>query len=135
MSQSRIRRPGSSANRTSGHEALVRAVLDRLRWTLPPAQGHFWANATRAIYDERIGRWRKMRGDTGSADIVGVYLGRHVELEIKTGRATLQRNQREHAERVRTAGGHHIVIRAPEDVVPALAEVRRAVFGTPKGAA
>ena len=58
--------------------------------------------------------------EKGISDIIGIYQGRPLAIEIKTERGRLSEHQERFLERWKAAGGIAIVARSPNDVVKRL---------------
>jgi hypothetical protein len=94
-------------------------------------RGDCWIGANEQGYDEK-NRVRFGVGK-GGADLLGLVncesIGRYIELEVKTGNATLQPNQIERQNLVRMYGGYSRVVRSVEDAVEAILDCRRGNYG------
>lgn len=67
------------------------------------------------------GRYVRYGLGEGGADLIClVYPGRWVELEIKTGKARLQRNQKARKRLVERLGGAYYVVRSLEEAIEAI---------------
>lgn len=64
--------------------------------------------------------WQGAMSEKGISDIIGIYQGRPLAIEIKTDRGRLSEYQEKFIERWRAAGGIGIVARSPGDVIKAL---------------
>jgi hypothetical protein len=78
----------------------------------------FWyRNNSGAMVSEYKGVKRFMRfGATGSPDIICVFFGRFVGIEVKTESGKQSEHQKAFAEKLRKAGGEYILARKLEDV-------------------
>lgn len=80
--------------------------------------GRFWSQPTGAAYrDGQLIRY----GMLGAADISGVLRGGYrVEIEVKTGRATQQQNQKIFEKNMKMWGAIYLVVRSPESALELL---------------
>lgn len=119
-----------SGSKRQPHNDLVRSALEHLAWKWK--DGFFWSNATRAIYDEKQGIWRKGVTYRGPADIIGVFHGMHVEFEAKTGRDTLKIWQRDHRDLIQRKGGFYYVFHDTKELESAMADIEARIVGISK---
>jgi penicillin-binding protein-related factor A (putative recombinase) len=71
------------------------------------------------IYDLKIGRFRKQFGQfkrLGVSDIIGIYKGRFLSIEVKSKDGRLSKDQKRWLSDVEAHGGIAIVARSVEDV-------------------
>lgn len=91
---------------TELHQYVVKNVLI----TMSKPHSMVWANNTGVgrdlNYDDRIIRF----GLKGSSDIIGLYKGIFLAIEIKTGNAVQNKFQKNFEKRVRQIGGIYVVI-------------------------
>lgn len=94
------------------HNRLVRAIIIAL---CESRLCIVWENPTGAAYrDGQLIRY----GLKGSADITGILItGRRLEIEVKTGNATQQVNQKNYEAMIKKFGGIYIVARSVEDAL------------------
>jgi penicillin-binding protein-related factor A (putative recombinase) len=81
---------------------------------------------TTGIYDEKKKTFRAQRGlfkRRGVSDIVGIYKGRFLSIEVKSAKGRLSEEQSDWLYDVEEHGGIAIVARSVDDVVEALALV------------
>lgn len=100
---------------------IMRAALVNLT---APADWMFWRNNTglfRSLDGSRIVRI----GVKGAADILGSAAGRAVAVETKTNVGQLSKEQGLWAAAFRKAGGLYLVVRNPDEAVPALVAALR----------
>lgn len=71
-------------------------------------------------YKVRFGVW-----NPGGADLVGLFRGRYVEIEIKTPTGRQSPEQRKHQAMVEGKGGLYFVVRSEQDAHDLLAELHR----------
>lgn len=73
---------------------------------------------TTASYDPKIGRFRKCSRwyRRGVSDILGIYLGKFIALEVKTKKGYPSELQKLFLNDVHKAGGYGAVVRCEEDV-------------------
>ncbi len=62
-----------------------------------------------------VKKWIPSSTRKGTADIHGVYNGRHLSIEVKIGRDIMSQNQHKEADRIRRAGGLYFVVTCPDD--------------------
>ena len=107
---------------TAEHTQLVKDCLSKLAIMGYAA----WENKTGATeIEERFVKF----GKKGSADIIaplplvinGMTYGIHVEIEVKTGKASLQKNQKTHRCVIGKYGCPHYVVRSVDSMVEQLA--------------
>jgi hypothetical protein len=80
--------------------------------------GRFWAQPTGAAF--RDGTFIRY-GFLGAADITGVLKGGYrVEIEVKTGRATQQQNQKIFEKNMKMWGAIYLVVRSVDDALNCL---------------
>lgn len=77
--------------------------------------GRYWSQPTGAAWrDGKLIRY----GFLGAADISGVLKGGYrVEIEVKTGRATQQQNQKIFEKNMKMWGAIYLVVRSEEDAL------------------
>lgn len=77
-----------------------------------------WKVQTVGIYDQKIGGYRKAGANymRGVADIIGIYNGRLLAIEVKSRIGKLSELQKIFLQRVREEGGIAMVARSIEDV-------------------
>jgi hypothetical protein len=115
----------SGGARSAAHKELVRAIL----MDLGAGPGwRIWENEGDVAHP----RWapntlKRFGGPKGSADISGVAapFGCRVELEVKTGKAQPEADQRNFLAMVNRHGGVGRVVRSVEDARAALLEAQR----------
>lgn len=86
----------------------------------------FWVQATGGIYDPGRGIFRKLNGKhqmVGVADILGIYRGRPLAIEVKAGKNKPSDAQRIFLASFERAGGLAVVAYSVEDVVKAFEQV------------
>lgn len=103
----------SAFNRRKGHDQLVASALDMIRAKCGPCV-FAWVNKTQAGRTAE-GRWIGNRTHKGAADIVVCANGVYLELEAKTGKGRLSKEQQEQMDKVRSANGIYSVFRDPEE--------------------
>lgn len=117
-----------SGSKRQPHTALVRAGLDLLAWKYR-TRGHFWANSTRAIFDQKAETWRSGQVYRGPADIIGCYHGYHVEFEAKIGKDKLSLHQRNHRDQIWRTRGYHYVFHDTQELESAMADIEARIVG------
>ncbi len=78
-----------------------------------------WPNDSVGIYDPTKKRFRKKHSQfhrNGVADILGIWRGRPLAVEVKSERGRLSENQKDFLEVFKGCGGIAIVARSIEDV-------------------
>lgn len=77
-------------------------------------KGYFWKNHTTGIFDQRRGVFRKLGGYAikGVSDIIGIYQGRMVCLEVKSASGKLRPEQKKFLERMAELGAITAVVRS-----------------------
>lgn len=77
-----------------------------------------WKVKTTATFDTRIGRYRKTDAlyMKGVADILGIFRGKPLAIEVKTKKGRLSPEQKVFLERVNQEGGLGFVARSVEEV-------------------
>lgn len=99
-------------------------IQDAIRLVLNHPDGVWWRNncgvAERGGHKIRFGV-----GNPGGADLIGVFRGRFVAVEVKTpiGRQTPE--QRQFQQLVERKGGVYVVLRSADDARAWLAELER----------
>lgn len=97
------------------HNELVSQVLATLNLS---RLGRFWSQPTGVAY--RDGRFVRY-GFLGSADITGVLKGGYrVEIEVKTGKAKQQENQKIFEKNMKMWGAIYLVVRSVQDALDSL---------------
>ena len=117
-----------SGSKRQPHTALVRAGLELLCWKYKD-HGHFWANSTRAIYDQKAETWRSGQVYRGPADIQGCFHGYHVEFEAKVKPDKLSTYQRNHRDLIQRKGGHYYVFHDTKELESAMADIEARIVG------
>ena len=85
---------------------LTRCILAWLR-----INGHFGARVnTTGIYNEKLGKYIRSGSRKGMADITSVINGKHVSIEIKTGRDRMRTDQLKVKNEVEKTGGIYIIV-------------------------
>jgi len=93
-------------------------ILDYLKY-----RGVFcWRNNTGATtYQRKDGRKQFLRyGATGSPDIIGIFRGKFLGIEVKNKLGKVTNSQRLFLDRIKAEGGIALVARSTEDVERAL---------------
>lgn len=71
-------------------------------------------------YKVRFGCW-----NPGGGDLLGLFRGRYVELEIKTLTGRQSTEQRQHQQMVEAKGGLYFIVRSEDEARAVLAELHR----------
>jgi len=91
-----------------------------LRWLT--VNGYFGGRVnTTGIYNEKLKKYTYGGGRRGMADITAVIDGRHVSIEIKTGRDKMREAQIKVKNEIERAGGTYIVVRSFDDFLRQIA--------------
>jgi penicillin-binding protein-related factor A (putative recombinase) len=83
----------------------------------------FWVSDRVGIYDPRIGKFLANRNPyriKGIADILGIYQGKFLAIEVKTEKGVLSPEQKIFLDNINKEGGIAFVARSIEDVKEAL---------------
>lgn len=101
------------ANRYKNHQNLCNQVLNALQKRFP--EGRF--------FTRHVGMFRFLRSNgiikinkPGMSDIWGLYKGRHIEIEVKTGKARQTKDQKRWEKAVKEAECEYYLVRSVEDV-------------------
>lgn len=112
-------------NRTAPHTRLVNEIRlalgmipDLVLWSNPVK--HIWATVGAKGKKIRL----RMGIAIGSADLIGCLAGRFFAIEVKTGKATLEKDQVDWHRMVRAKGGFTCVARSVDDAIAAVARCR-----------
>lgn len=104
---------------------LMRQILVAVS-ALPGAL--FWRQQS-GVFRSLSGRETVRVGIPGMADLGGVYLGRSVQIEVKTPIGRLSKEQKRWKTAVERAGGVFVVARNPTDALTVLAALIDATSG------
>ena len=104
--------------RSMKKETLIQAeILKYLR-----SKGVFaWRQNNGGIWDAKLGMYRTHTGMKGVPDIIAVYHGRFIGVEIKSEKGKMSPDQFIFRERLLEAGGLYILARSVADVEAAMA--------------
>jgi hypothetical protein len=89
----------------------------------PGSERQITLNIRQLLRFHNIFHWKQWQGqfsEPGVADIIGIYQGKPLAIEIKTSRGKLSEIQADWLGRFAQAGGIVIIARSPEDVAEAL---------------
>lgn len=64
---------------------------------------------TTGLYDEKLGMFRNSGSTLGVADLVGIYRGKFIAIEVKVGKDSLRPMQIKFQARVEKAGGVYFI--------------------------
>lgn len=95
---------------------IENAILERLSYV---KDGFFWKSNTIGVYDPVKKVFRKSRSKyliNGVSDILGVYQGRFVAIEVKTAKGRVSENQKRFIDNINKHGGLAFVARSVADV-------------------
>lgn len=98
---------------------IENAILNYLAYV----DGFFWKNNSVGIYDAKKGLYRKSRNKfaiNGVSDIIGVYKGRAVFIEVKAKRGRLSPSQVKFLDEVKKQGAIAGVAKSVDDVIELL---------------
>jgi len=62
-----------------------------------------------------VKKWIPSATRKGTADIHGIYNGKHLSIEVKIGRDIMSQAQHKEMARIRKAGGYYFVVTSPDD--------------------
>ena len=85
-----------------------------------------WKNDTTGIYSEKRGAFIKRHSKfhmTGQSDILGIYQGKLLAIEVKAPKGRPTENQLQFLSRVKEEGGIAFIARSVDEVMNALKEV------------
>lgn len=87
----------------------------------------FWVAQTVGIYDQTKKLYRKpgRYHRNGVADILGVYLGIPIAIEVKSAKGVLSEHQRVFLDDFKRAGGIAIVARCVDDVIALFKKLKK----------
>ncbi len=83
---------------------------------LSTLDGLFWRNNTTGMFDPITKRYRANSSINGVSDILGIYRGIFVAIEVKTTKGRLSANQQEFLNQVALNRGLSFVARSVDDV-------------------
>lgn len=103
---------------------ITESVIKRHIVTYLKFRGIFcWVQMNVGIYDASQGKYRALNqfgAIKGVADILGIYNGRPLAIEVKTTRGVVSEFQKDFLIRFQAAGGISFVARSVDDVVKKL---------------
>jgi penicillin-binding protein-related factor A (putative recombinase) len=105
---------------------LERDIKRQIVQWLQYKQCFVWVNHSTGIFDPTQGRFRKLNGFgqiRGTADLLGIWKGKPLAIEVKTPTGRLSQYQAIFLERFAKAGGIAFVARSVEDVAKALSVI------------
>lgn len=106
--------------RGKGPESIIkRAICEYLSYKKGCL---FWVNSTVGIFDREKGIYRKNRSQfqrNGVADILGVYKGKPLAIEVKSLKGIVSQDQESFLNDFAKAGGIALVARSVDDVIQA----------------
>lgn len=112
--------PGLSRGRRkriSPESALQRSVIRYLSFALPKHEAIYFAVPNGGLRDVRVAQHLKAEGLTpGVADIMIIWRGRAIGIELKAEKGRLSENQKAWADQFTLAGGVYKVCRSIEEV-------------------
>lgn len=79
----------------------------------------FWKNPSAGYFDSKQKRFRRHVNPyalNGAPDLICIYRGLFIGLEVKSGKGKMSASQVEFERRVRAAGGHYYLVRSVSDV-------------------
>jgi hypothetical protein len=79
-----------------------------------------------AVYDQRLGIYRKGSGATaGMADVNAVMGGKSVSIEVKIGKDKIRESQLKVKAQIEQAGGVYIIVRSFDDFLQQIEEINK----------
>jgi uncharacterized short protein YbdD (DUF466 family) len=79
-----------------------------------------------AVYDQRLGIYRKGSGATaGMADVNAVMGGKSVSIEVKIGKDKIRESQLKVKAQIEQAGGVYIIVRSFDDFLQKIEEINK----------
>lgn len=116
--------------RNRAEDILHASIAKYLTLAEPP--GFFWASIENRNNGRNEGGRRKRRGcKAGIPDILTIYQGRVLFLEVKTPKGRLHDSQRERIPEIEQAGAGVVIVRSVDDVFHALTRTGVPVRATP----
>ena len=98
---------------------LTRCILGWLK-----LNGHFGARVnTMGTYNAKLGKYIRSGSKKGMADITAVINGKHVSIEVKTGRDKIRLEQMKVKSEVEAAGGVYIVASTFDDFLEQIKKI------------
>lgn len=115
-------------NRTE--DKIHGCIAKYLRLAAPP--GFFWSSIENRNNGSNEGGRRKQRGcRAGVPDILTIYQGRVLFMEVKAPKGRLHDSQKERIPEIEQAGAGVVIVRSVDDVFHALKEAGVPVKATP----
>lgn len=103
------------------------AVMDYLKLLTTKSKGrcYFFRNNNAPVFDANRGVHRRLHRDTpkGLPDIMGLYKGKFIGIEVKTEHTKLTQSQKVIKAKIENANGIFITARSIEDVQKGLAKL------------
>lgn len=93
-----------------------------------------WQNSSVGIFDAKIGKYRRKNSIhriVGVSDILGIYAGRFLAIEVKSEKGRLSLPQKEFIDQINAQGGIAFVARSIEDVESNLFHIRPKTVSLP----
>lgn len=116
--------------RNRAEDILHASIAKYLTLAEPP--GFFWTSIENRNNGRNEGGRRKQRGcKAGIPDILTIYQGRVLFLEVKTPKGRLRPSQKKLIPEIEQAGAGVVVVRSVDDVFHVLKEAGVALTGTP----
>ena len=117
-------------SRNHQEDRLHCQIAGYLKLAEPP--GFFWTSIENRGEGQREGARRKQRGcKAGIPDILTIYQGRVLFLEVKVPKGRLHDSQKERIPEIEQAGAGVVVVRSVDDVFHALKKAGVPVRATP----
>jgi hypothetical protein len=91
----------------SDANGLTRCVVDYINHLVSDA--YAWRVNNTGIFDSKTGKYRTGGGKNGQADVCAVVNGRCFQIEIKYGTDRQSKAQKDHEQRVISAGGVYMI--------------------------
>lgn len=105
-------------------QATKNLILKWIRFY--PSKGFAWPNDSVGIWDQEKQCYRRKTSPffiRGVSDIVGIWMGRPLFIEVKSSTGRLSEHQAQFLSRVRRYGGIAIVARSLQDVTSVLEKI------------
>lgn len=105
--------------RNNAEQQIKNSILDWLKLKSIFA----WPNDSVGVFDERRGAYRRKTSRhhiNGVPDILGVFMGKPLAIEVKSKTGRLSEAQKDFLEKFQSVGGIAITARSIEDVEGAL---------------
>lgn len=93
---------------------IQKTILEYLQWN----NIFSWRNNSGYIFTKYKGKTQMIKmGAVGSPDIIGIYKGKFLGIEVKSATGTLRPEQKEFLDKINAEGGFAFVARNLDDVI------------------